>query len=68
MPDGNYGGWDEELANAGFTEEGEQLLFELGLIQFRSVDPEKSGYDSLEVVELTPLGRKLLTEATKSND
>lgn len=57
-----YDGYLEDLAHCEISEQQEQLFWELNLVQSRSVDPMQSGYDSLEVIELTPHGRLLLDE------
>lgn len=62
IPEEAFDGYWEDLADNGISEQQEQLLFELNLVQCRSVDPMQSGFDTLDVIELTLLGRSLLNE------
>lgn len=68
IPDETFDGYLEDLASHGISQEQEQLMFELGLVECRSEVSGTPDVDLIDIIELTPLGKSLLGEITDGED
>ena len=71
--DEDYSGLFEDLAIGGYSDSQYQAIFDLGLAELRSkigtheFPEDPADFDKIEWFELTPTGRKVLSQIRKSS-